>query len=382
MNVYGQLVAAQLENATSDPATTVVGRAIYRTDTGFIKVYTSAWKSVVDDSTSQVITNKTLGSTNTITGATAASFTNGGTVTLPSGSVTLASLTGTEAFTNKDYQGGTASDTSRITVPKASLSTLTGLTRKQATIVYNTDSNQLMSDDGTNLNPIGGGAGEKNYVATGASTATGWTASGAGITVATDTTGSNLPRPNTTLTGIKFTGVSGSTAYAYYRFILDDADVGKKLKIQFDMKPGTAVASDFKVDVYSNTANDYTTGNARIPLSTDASAISALPNLTGTYRTTFDSPAATAQYIEVRIGMNAPRSATKSKPSLSRRGSSARAQKPRTRSSTASIRRGVNTRDNRRRCRSCSGGSSNSRIPGGTSMPLAKMSSVVPRPDR
>jgi hypothetical protein len=152
---------------------------------------------------------------------------------------------------------------------------------------------------------VGSGSGEKNYLATGANTAAGWTASGAGITVTTDVTGSDLPRPNTTGTGIKFTGVSGSTAYAYYRFILDDADANKKLKLVFDMKPGTAVASDFKVDVYSNTASDYSTGNARLPLSTDSSSVSALPALTGTYRTTFDAPAVSAKYIEVRIGMNA-----------------------------------------------------------------------------
>ena len=153
---------------------------------------------------------------------------------------------------------------------------------------------------------VGSGSGEKNYLATGSSTAASWTSTGAGELVATDTTGAELPRPNTTKTGIKFTGVSGSTAYAYYRFILDDADANKKLKVQFDMKPVSGyVASDFKVDVYSNTANDYTTGNTRLALSTDSSSISALPNLTGTYRSTFDAPAVSAKYIEVRIGMNA-----------------------------------------------------------------------------
>lgn len=150
----------------------------------------------------------------------------------------------------------------------------------------------------------GGGSGEKNYI-TSPSNATNWAASGAGITVATDTTAANLPRPNTSASGLLLTGVSGSTAYAYFRFILDDADAAKKMKIQFDMKPGTAVASDFKVDIYSNTASDYTTGNTRLALSTDVSAVSALPALTGTFRTTFDSPAVSAKYIELRIGMNA-----------------------------------------------------------------------------
>ena len=146
----------------------------------------------------------------------------------------------------------------------------------------------------------GGGSGEKNYLATGTSNATNWAASGS-ITVATDTTPSNMPRPNTTASAIQLTGGSSTTAYAYYRFILDDADANKKLKVQFDMKPGTMAAGDFQVDVYSNTASDYTTGNTRLALSTDSSGASLLPVLTGTYRTTFDAPAVAAKYIEVRI---------------------------------------------------------------------------------
>lgn len=60
MNVYGQLIAAQLENATSDP-TGVVGRVVYRTDTTFMKVYNgTTWKVYVDDSTAQTLSNKTL----------------------------------------------------------------------------------------------------------------------------------------------------------------------------------------------------------------------------------------------------------------------------------------------------------------------------------
>ncbi len=255
-----------------------------------------------------IANNSACTTTRTGSFAKTETLTNTTSVTYPTAG-TLATLAGTEALTNKDFQGGTASDSLRLTVPKAALSTLTGLTRKQATLVYDTTANQLLSDDGTNLNAIGSGSGEKNYV-TAPSTASGWAASGAGITVATDSTAASLPRPNTSKTGLLLTGVSGSTAYAYYRIILDDADVGKKLKVQFDMKPGTAVAADFKVDIYSNTNVDYSTGNARIALSTDVSAVSALPALTGTYRTTFDAPALTAKWIELRIGMNATQTHT------------------------------------------------------------------------
>lgn len=69
-----------------------------------------------------------------------------------------------QQLTNKDYDGGTASNTSRITLPKAGTSTLDGLTRKQGTLVYDTDLEKPFYDDGTNLNEIGGGAGGINYI--------------------------------------------------------------------------------------------------------------------------------------------------------------------------------------------------------------------------
>lgn len=59
-----------------------------------------------------------------------------------------------QALTAKDYQGGTASDTSRVTLPKNTAANLTGLTRKQATLVYDTTNNVVKYDDGTNLNTI------------------------------------------------------------------------------------------------------------------------------------------------------------------------------------------------------------------------------------
>lgn len=162
----------------------------------------------------------------------------------------------------------------------------------------------LRDSNGTET-PVGGGAGEKNYILA-PSTAVGWTASGAGITVATSTTAAELPRENTTRTGIKITGVSGSTAYAYYRFTLDDADWNRKCKIKFDIKPVSGyVASDMKVDLYSNTASNYGGTSTRIVTSADASAICAIPNATGSFQIAVDMPDSTAPYMELRIGLNA-----------------------------------------------------------------------------
>lgn len=68
---------------------------------------------------------------------------------------TLATLAGVEQLTNKDIDGGTASNTSRITLPKNTTGNLNGLTRKQGTVVYDTSTNQVKYDDGATLNALG-----------------------------------------------------------------------------------------------------------------------------------------------------------------------------------------------------------------------------------
>lgn len=164
---------------------------------------------------------------------------------------------------------------------------------------------------------VGSGSGQKNYVQAGTSTTTGWTASGAGITVANDTTAADLPRPQTSKTAIKFTGVSGSTAFGYNAFQIDPSDYNTKLQVQFAQACGlsgaaTAIANcatnDFQVQVYSCTVA-WSSGtcsgtSTRIALSTDSSAVSGLPATTGTYRTTFDAPGSAAPYLQLEIGLN------------------------------------------------------------------------------
>ena len=77
-------------------------------------------------------------------------------LTLPASTGTLATLARTEAFTNKDYDGGTASNTSRMTAPKDTYSNLYSLTRKAGTFAFATDEGRLYSDDGSNLFPATG----------------------------------------------------------------------------------------------------------------------------------------------------------------------------------------------------------------------------------
>lgn len=56
-----------------------------------------------------------------------------------------------QVVTAKDIDGGTASNTSRITLPKNATATLNGLDRKEGTLVYDTDTDSVKYDDGTNL---------------------------------------------------------------------------------------------------------------------------------------------------------------------------------------------------------------------------------------
>jgi len=65
--------------------------------------------------------------------------------------------TASQVLTAKDYDGGTASNTSRITIPQDTKANLDLLTRKEGTIVYGTDDDTVYIDDGTALNALAGG---------------------------------------------------------------------------------------------------------------------------------------------------------------------------------------------------------------------------------
>jgi hypothetical protein len=63
--------------------------------------------------------------------------------------------TDTQSLTNKDIDGVTATNSSRITLPKAGTGALNALTRKQGTLVYDITTNEVKYDDGSNLNALG-----------------------------------------------------------------------------------------------------------------------------------------------------------------------------------------------------------------------------------
>jgi len=83
------------------------------------------------------------------------------TILLPDASDTLIGKQTIDILTNKDIDGGTASNSNRFTIPKNTTANLNALTRKQGTIVYDTTDNKLKFDNGVNLVDTGG-SGEAN----------------------------------------------------------------------------------------------------------------------------------------------------------------------------------------------------------------------------
>ena len=127
---------------------------------------------VMDVSSSQTVTNKDMSSsTNNVDTASSDSFTRN------TGNQQVVSIPDTaspdnfvleayaQSLSNKDIDGGTASNSNRITIPKNTKTNLDGLTRKEGTLVYATDVSKLFIDDGGNLTEIGsGGEGGINYI--------------------------------------------------------------------------------------------------------------------------------------------------------------------------------------------------------------------------
>ena len=91
---------------------------------------------IVGTSDSQTLTNKTLTSPDVNTPDI-----DGGTIN------------------DVDFDGGTASNTSRVTLPKAATATLEGLDRKEGTIFFDSTEKKFYGDDGTEVISLGGGAG-------------------------------------------------------------------------------------------------------------------------------------------------------------------------------------------------------------------------------
>lgn len=198
---------------------------------------------VINDGSGVMSSEATLAKSRGGTGADNSS------VTFPS-TGTIVTEAGVQALTLKDFDGGTASNTSRLTIPKNTKANLDALTRKEGTLVYATDQDKPYYDDGTILIEVGsgaGGGGGINYITNpdAEQNANDWGTYKAGTTQPTGvTTGTaNLSWARSTTTPLrgdadfnltKANGLSGQGSGVYTNFTIDNADQAKVLKISFD----------------------------------------------------------------------------------------------------------------------------------------------------
>lgn len=267
---------------TTDASKNLTSSATSATQLGYLSSATGT--------TGTTSTNLVFSTSPTLTTPVISSIVNTGTLTLPTSTDTLVGRATTDTLTNKDYDGGTASNTSRLTVPSSTFATIDGTTDKAATLAYATDIGQTFINNGSTWSRVAQGTGAVNYIYTGTSTTQGWTASGSGVTMANTFTAAELPRESTAKSGIKITPVSGTTDSVYYCFTIDAADNNKLLQLQFAARPVSGYASgDLNVNVYSYTSASCGGSETRLNLSTDVSSVSSLPNATGVYTTTFST---------------------------------------------------------------------------------------------
>lgn len=132
--------------------------------------------TILGTDATQTVSNKTLNNTNTITvqdsnftlqdnsdntkqlqlqlsGLTTATTR---TLTAPDANTTILGTDSAQVITNKDIDGGSATNSRRITVPKDTKANLDALTRKEGTVVYATDTKKFYVDNGTSLDQTGG----------------------------------------------------------------------------------------------------------------------------------------------------------------------------------------------------------------------------------
>ena len=138
-----------------------VGNNVKITNNGTLNIVIS---SLVVTDLNLVIQNASDNTKQFLFSAAAISTGTTRTYTMPNANVTLVGDTNSQGVSNKtftgnDFDGGTASNTSRITTPKASLATLQGLTRKEGTILFASDNKRLFVDNGTSLTSVGGATG-------------------------------------------------------------------------------------------------------------------------------------------------------------------------------------------------------------------------------
>jgi len=153
-NTISNIDNDEIKASAGIAATKIADGSVDNTDYQRLGAVTSA---LVGETDSQTLTNKTIdGDDNTIS-----NLAHGAEVDNPTSGVhgvtgSVVGTSDTQVLTNKDIDGGTAANDRRITLPKNTTTNLTGLTRKEATIFYDTDTSTVKYDNGTSLVEISG----------------------------------------------------------------------------------------------------------------------------------------------------------------------------------------------------------------------------------
>lgn len=245
----------------------------------------------------------------------------------------FATKTGVEQLTNKDFQGGTASDQSRIVLPTNTTSNLDTLTDIEGSLAYDTDQARPVFNNGSQWVPVGSGSGNGggiNYISNGDAeiNTNGWATyiDTGGQAYPDDGTGGGTPT-NVTWTRSTSTPLRGSADFRFnqtgggaqdgrgvsYDFSIDPADQAKVLTISFDYKVLSGTYSDGHIRVY---IYDVTNGKLIEPTNyqllnssinaTHASTFQTAPNSTS-YRLIFhvakpDSVTFEIAFDNMRVG--------------------------------------------------------------------------------